>query len=74
MHFFRQLKANTFSQKWKLLKALSSLLHAVMDFYPKELLRHVGLFSLALNDSQLMCFSIWKLLPLFCCQLPLLSM
>lgn len=65
MLFLRQLKANAFSQKWKLLKAHSSLFHAVMVLCPKELLRHVGLFALALNDPQLMCFSIWGLLCLF---------
>lgn len=57
MLFLRQLKANAFSQKWKLLKTHSSLFHVVMVLCPKELLRHVGLFTLALNDPQLMCLS-----------------
>lgn len=61
MHFLDDWKQILFPKKWKLLKALSSLLHALMDSCPKEILKHVGLFSLTLNDSQLMCFSIWRL-------------
>lgn len=69
--FLRQLKANAFSQKWKLLKAHSSLFHAVMELCPEELLRHVRLFALALDDPLLICFSIWGLFSLSpsCCLL-----
>lgn len=49
-YIFRSLKANAFPPKWKLLKTHSSLFHAVMELCPTELLRHVELFALALND------------------------
>lgn len=35
LFFFQQLKANASSPKWKLLKAHSSLFHAVMELCPE---------------------------------------
>lgn len=73
MHFLDNWKQMLFP-KMETSKSTFNIVPCCNGVVSLGVLRHVGLFALALNDPQLMCFSIWGLFCLFffCCRCQLL--